>query len=364
MSKNNNKIFFIAFNNLINFTYNRYQILIKNFSSLENAFYQPLAKLIQAGWNQELALSFIKGRKEININNIIKKIKEENIKVVTIEDEEYPFLLSNIYNPPPILYYRGNLEIDWEKSLSVVGSRKFSFYGEKILTDFIPTLVGYDFNIISGLALGIDSLAHQKTIENQGITVAVLGSGLDYFSIYPRSNRGLLQNIISNNGLVLSEFPLGTKPLSFNFPIRNRIIAGLSRATLVVEASQKSGSLITANYALEEGREVFTFPGDIYNTNLVGNNILIKNGATTVLSPQDILDFFKIESDNLVDNKKYQGQNNIEIDILNIISDKERHIDDILESLPHDISQISSTLVILEMKGAIKDAGGKNYIKL
>lgn len=363
MSINKDKTFFVAFNCLVNFTFDRYKKLIKKFNTLEKAFYANSRDLLEAGLKKELVFDFILARKSFDFKKIFKKIEDENINICFWGDVDYPELLANIYSPPPIFYYRGSLDINWGSSLSVVGSRKFTPYGERITKDFVLNLSQVGISIISGLAVGIDSLAHQESLRNNGKTIAVLGSGLDYSSIYPRSNRGLAQEIIEKGGLVLSEFPLGTEPTSFNFPKRNRIIAGLSRVTLVVEASKKSGSLITAKYALDEGREVFTFPGSIYDDNFIGNNNLIKSGAGIVLFPEEILDFFNILplSNNRSKKLVYKGENKIEEKVLSALGNNISHIDELLEVLPFNIKEISSVLAVLEIKGVIVDIGGKNY---
>ncbi|MDD3711750.1 MAG: DNA-processing protein DprA [Patescibacteria group bacterium] len=358
-------LFFMAFNNLINFTFERYKLLMKKFSDLETAFYSNYSDLLEAGLDQNLVQDFIIKRKKFNLNEAYQKVIDENLKICVITDPDYPFLLKNIYSPPPLLYYRGNLDIDWKASLSVVGSRRFTYYGEKIVKNLLPGLARAGIAIVSGLAIGIDSLVHLDVVNNGGRTIAVLGSGLDYLSVYPRSNRELFEKIISSDGLVLSEFPPGTDPVSFNFPQRNRIIAGLSRATLVVEAGKKSGSLITARYALDEGREVFSVPGSIYDDNFLGSNNLIKNGASVVLELNDIFDFFNVLP--LFEGKPvkqaYIGENDLEKAILSLLELGKHHIDEIFEALPYNISEISSTLVILEMRGFVKDIGGKNYQK-
>ncbi|HOZ53401.1 MAG TPA: DNA-processing protein DprA [bacterium] len=289
-----NKLWQIAFNHLISFNFNQYNLLLKYFGNFKEAFYAHSSDLRLAGLKEKTIEQLILKRKTFNLWEGLKFINKENISVCFYEDPDYPIFLKNIFSPPPLLYYRGNLNIDWKMSLSVVGARNHSYYGEKIINSFIPQLVKKSINIVSGLALGIDSLAHVRSIENSGQTVAVLGSGLDNGSIYPYKNKKLFYDIIDNNGLVLSEFCPKTKPLSFNFPQRNRIIAGLSMSTLVIEAGEKSGSLITANQALEEGRNVLVFPGDVCGRSFVGSNNLIKNGAYLVNNTDDIYQFYVV----------------------------------------------------------------------
>jgi DNA processing protein len=292
MKNYNERIYYIAFNCLINFTYQQYKLLLKSFGSLTKAFFSSYSDLLKSGLNSKTVFSFVEKRKNFDIERVLNQIEKEKIQICIFSDINYPKLLKNIYNPPPLFYYKGNLDINWDYSLSVVGSRKMTSYGEKIAFSLIPPLIQNNIAIISGLAIGIDSMAHRITIDNKGKTIAILGSGLDYYSIYPSFNKSLVDEIIKNDGLVISEFPLKTPAFPYNFPQRNRIIAGLSKAILIIEASQKSGSLITAKHALEEGREVLSVPADIFNEAYNGNNYLIKKGAVVVNKIDDILDLW------------------------------------------------------------------------
>lgn len=370
---NENKIWQIAFNYLIGFSFNQYKLLSKYFSNFKEAYQAKYCDLRLAGLRTKTIDSFILARKNFNLMEELQFIKKENISVCFYDDEDYPIFLKKIYSPPPLFYYRGALNIDWEMSLSVVGSRNCSYYGERVIDNFIPLLVSEGISIISGLALGIDSLAHSRTIKSGGQTIAVLGSGLDRASIYPFQNKRLFEDIINNRGLVLSEFSPRTKPLAFNFPQRNRIIAGLSTSTLVVEAGEKSGSLITARQALEEGRNVLVFPGDIYNYNFIGANNLIKNGAYLINNIEDVLQHFSLYKDKLNLNskkeikddffkKKNVSYNELELIILRILKKGVCHVDKIIELSKANISDISANLVVLEIKGVVKDVGGKNYL--
>ena len=209
--------------------------------------------------------------------------------MVSILDQSYPEYLKHIYNPPALLFYQGDLTLLNQKLLAIVGSRLTSSYGEKALTILLPELITNGITTVSGLAKGIDRLVHEKTIELGGRTIAIIGTGLDQF--YPFENEKL-QKEIAKNHLLISEYPLGTKPLKQHFPMRNRIIAGLSLGTLVIEAKYRSGSLITANIALQEGREVFAVPGNITNPYSEGTNDLILHGAKCVLTADHILEEF------------------------------------------------------------------------
>ena len=215
-------------------------------------------------------------------------MKKNNIDIISIEDKQYPNILKEIYDPPIYLYIRGNKEILNNKSRSIVGCRKATDYGRKVARDFAYNISKQDINIISGLAIGIDSEAHLGAVEANKKTVAVLGNGLD--TIYPKENIILSQKILDSGGTIISEYPLGTKPKKENFPARNRIISGMSNGLLVVEAKEKSGTLITVDFALEQGRDVFVVPGNIISENSAGTNDLIKQGAKLVTNWQECID--------------------------------------------------------------------------
>lgn len=215
-----------------------------------------------------------------------EKYAKMNIQIITILDEIYPYLLKQIYNPPLILYCKGDIELLYNASLAVVGTRNPSNYGVQATKEIVRSLVKKKFTIVSGLAKGIDFIAHQTCIEHTGQTIAVLGSGFSH--IYPR-NHEQIANIIGKSHLLLSEYPPNTKPQKKNFPERNRIISGLTVGTIVIEAREKSGSLITADFALNEGREVFAVPGSIFSETSKGTNFLIQQGAKLIQSIDDIL---------------------------------------------------------------------------
>lgn len=215
----------------------------------------------------------------------IKRLQEQKVKVLTILDGAYPQRLKEIYLPPIVLFYRGNLSLLNQRAVAIVGSRDHSKYAKDCIHDLIPSLVKDDIVVISGLARGVDTLAHEETLKANGETIAVIGSGLDV--VYPPEN-SKLYDVIAKKGLILSEYPLQSRPLKFHFPYRNRIIAGLSHGVCVIEAKEKSGSLITANLALSENREVFAVPGSIFSIHSKGTNSLIEAGACLVSSGDTI----------------------------------------------------------------------------
>lgn len=227
-----------------------------------------------------------------NYRRIVKAymlyMKEKNIQILTIKDEDYPYLLKQIYDPPSVIYIMGNKKILSQNGIAIVGSRNCSLYGQKIAKYLSYQLAKKGIHIISGLARGIDTFSHIGTLQAKGKTIAVLGSGLDV--IYPPENEKLAEKIVESGGCLVSEYIVGTKPLGEHFPARNRIISGLASGVVVVEASEKSGSLITVDFALEQGKNVYAVPGNINSPNSLGTNSLIKQGAKIVTNVEDILE--------------------------------------------------------------------------
>ena len=223
-----------------------------------------------------------------NLNKYLKYMNENSIEIITIKDKEYPDKLKVIYDPPVVLYVKGNKNILNEKSMAIVGCRQCTKYGENVAKKLSYNLSLNNINVISGLAKGIDSFAHKGSLLAKGKTIAVVGCGLD--RVYPEENKTLFSEIIKANGAIVSEYIIGTKPLAKNFPKRNRIISGLANGVIVVEAREKSGTLITVDFALEQGKTIYAVPGNIGNLNAYGTNKLIKQGAKIVTNMQDILE--------------------------------------------------------------------------
>jgi DNA processing protein len=280
--------FLLALNRIPGLGSKRLEALLNAFGSGERVWQaspRELMKVPSIGKN--LAYAVAKARSSIDPDDEMKMIKSMGISLLSLKDEGYPINLKNIYDPPILLYIKGQLETRDLASIAVVGSRKASSYGRRVARRLSTQLVENSVTVVSGLARGIDTEAHRGALEGGGRTIAVMGSGLDV--IYPPENERLFE-AITRSGAVVSEFPPGTPPEARNFPARNRIISGLSFGTVVVEAREGSGSLITANFALEQGREVFAVPGDIYRWGSRGTNGLIKDGAKLVESVQDILE--------------------------------------------------------------------------
>lgn len=282
------------------------------------------------------------------VDEVKEKIDSIGVKIITILDDEFPKSLRYIMNPPSVLYIKGNLKI--YNPIAFVGARSHSSYGNMVVNKIIDSMSNYDFTIVSGMAYGIDSLSHKRALKNNLNTIAVLGTGIDV--IYPKSNKELYEEI-SKKGAIISEFALGTSANKFTFPIRNRIISGLSKTVVVVEAKDKSGSLITARLAAEQGKEVFAVPGNITSIYSVGTNKLIRDGAIPLVEVEDILDYYP----NLNKNKVHEK--NIEMDaeelaVYNLIQRGINNTNDICNNLRNEVFYINKILTKLELSGIIE----------
>lgn len=291
-----------------------------------------------------------------------KILAQENIKICALADAAYPALLRQIAQAPEILYYQGALPVPDEFTLAVVGTRKHTSYAARVIDLIVPSLVRTGATIISGLALGIDTLAHQAAIRVGGKTVAVLGGGIDRRTLYPPTNLALTESIIKNGGAVISEYPPLFRPSKITFPARNRIIAGLARGVLVVEAPEKSGALITAYAALEQNRDVFAVPGDITRPESAGANALIRRGAKPVLGPLDILEEYGIELEKTP--RAMPKLDKDEAFVVSLLNHEPKHIDEFSVQCPLPVSALAGLLSILELKGVIKNIGGMRYVRM
>jgi len=281
------------------------------------------------------------------------------VKSISIEDKNYPKLLKKIQNPPKILYFLGEIKSQ-ENCFAIVGTRKCTNYGKEIAYQISADLAEAGLTIVSGFAPGIDTIAHKATIERGKRTIAVLGTGLDEKAIYPKSNLKLIDKILENGGCLISEFEPGTHGTKYTFPQRNRIISGLSFGVLVVEARMGSGSLITANYAKEQGRKIFAVPGSVFSQTSKGCHFLIKNGAKLVESAKDILEELGIEKAKLRE-KEIKGKTPEENLILEVLKEGALDIEKIIEKTKLSPSKVASLLSILEIEGKIKNLGGGIY---
>jgi len=354
--------YWVAFSQISKIGPIRFNRLLNYFPDIATAWQASIRELVESGIEENVAEEFIIKRQEINPEAEWEKLQKENIKVITIKNNNYPRLLKEIYNAPYLLYYKGNIEnINNNFNIAIVGTRKVSPYGKQVTEEIASQLAQNKITIVSGLALGVDSLSHLSAVNNNAPTIAVLGTGIN--NIYPTANRYLADKIIEKEGAIISEYPLGTLPLKHHFPARNRIISGLSLGALIVEAGEKSGALITARFALEQNREVFAVPGNIYNKNSIGPNNLIKMGARPITSATDILETLNLEqSEIFISNQKIIADTPIEAKLLKYLTKEPRHIDELARQSNLNISEVTSSLTIMEMKGKVKNLGGMNYI--
>lgn len=342
----------------------RLGLLMNYFKDSQRIFQANVSEIVLSGISEELALEFVEFRKSINPDKVWDFLQKNEIKIVVLGDSEYPELLSKIHTPPYLLFYRGQLPKNNDLNLAFVGSRKCTQYGEYAVSKIVSELVTLDadINIISGLALGIDSISHGVALKNNINTIAILGSGVDDTSIYPQSNRALAHKIIESNGAVMSEFPPGTGALRHHFPQRNRIVAGMSLATLVIEAEEKSGALITSKYALEENRDVFALPGQINSKSSVGTNNLIKYGAIPLLGASDIINLYDLSKKEV--KAEEMNLNEMEAKICLCLSHEPLHVNQIVKTTGINISELSSNLTMMEIKGVVKNVGGMEYVRI
>lgn len=338
----------------------KFKILIQFSKSAREVWDEDEKNLVKI-LGPKTAETFINFRKNLDPERYFVEIRSKNIQLLTIEDKNYPKLLKEIADPPPVLYVRGEVEsLLPKRPIAVVGTRMMTSYGQQVTEILVRDLVSAGFTIISGLALGVDSYAHRVTAGNDGKTIAVLGGGVD--RIYPRENEALAKEIEAGFGAVISEFPVGMDSVPGNFPARNRIISGLSLGVLVTEAGEDSGSLITAGLAGEQGREVFAVPGPIHSRYSAGPSTLIKQGAKLVTNVNDILEELNLESRiQSSELGEVKGDNKDEEMILELMQDGPVHVDVIARESKIPAAKVGSTLSIMEIKGKIKSLGSGSY---
>lgn len=342
----------------------RLKKLLEYFHKPENIFKAPRDKLTKIFGIGEKIVGNILAFKKEDLDKELALAAKFGLKILTEEDREYPQNLKNIPDPPIVLYVKGELQEEDKISIGIVGSRRASFYGLSSALEFAAGLSRSGFTIISGMARGIDTYAHKGALKNKGRTIAVMGSGFN--NIYPPENKELAAQIASN-GAVISEFPLNTEPFKQNFPRRNRVISGLSLGVLVVEAARNSGALITADFALEQGREVFALPGKIDARTSFGTNGLIKQGAKLVASIEDILEEFNLvpvkENPWHQDKPQALSLASKESLLYNMISSAPLLLDEIIENSGLDASSVLDTLLKLELKKLIRQLPGRQFIR-
>ncbi len=343
-----------------------YKRLIETYKHPEVIFDAAESSLLQVEGMSKGVAKEIHGFKVFDgVDQELDRIEKEGAALLTLGDPYYPQLLSAIYDPPPLLYVKGNWKTHWSYPIAVVGTRKTTPYGRMVTERLCRALAEQSVTIVSGFARGVDGQAHRTAISAGGETLAVLGCGIDV--IYPPEHKKLFHDVLEN-GAVFSEFPMGSPPVSHNFPRRNRIISGLSLGCIVVEATDKSGSLITARLALEQGREVFAIPGSIFSAMSSGPHQLISCGAKLVRSVADVLDeiFPQSVSRCKVEESK-EAVAELEADeaiVFNLLSIEPKHIDLLILESKKPVSTVSGLLLSLELKGVVRQMAGQYYAKV
>ncbi|HIE17679.1 MAG TPA: DNA-protecting protein DprA [Dehalococcoidia bacterium] len=334
--------------------------LLDHFGSLDHAWKASPGELKKAGMDSKTVDTILNLRPRISPDIEMERLKQYKVEVLTCDSPMYPQRLKEVYDYPPLLYIRGNLLPEDECCLAVVGTRRATVYGRQVTEELVSDLARDGITIVSGLAKGIDSIAHRTALEVNGRTIAVFASGLDI--VYPAENATLARQIMEH-GALISEYPLGTKPKADNFPRRNRIMSGLSLGVLVVEAGKNSGALITANQALEQNRDVFAVPGSIMSPASRGTNHLIQEGAKLVLSHLDILEELNLAiMAQQLEMKELLSVDETELVLLKQLSREPAHIDEICRNTTLTAALVSSTLAMMELKGMVKQLGGMNYV--
>lgn len=354
-----------AFNSVPNIGGVSLRLLKNHFGSFAEAWRAGVGDLQTAGLNQPALAGINWKRPTTNPDREIEKLFKENIWLISEEDEKFPSLLKEIPSPPLLIYGRGRLELLTEKhiNIGVVGTRKPTSYGIEATEKIVSGLVRAGITITSGLAAGIDSEAHEAALAGKGKTIAVLGCGVDQYSIFPPENRGLARRIVEAEGVVLSEYSPGTPAVKEHFPQRNRIISGLSKGVLVVEARERSGALITSRLALDQNREVFAVPGSIFSLASYGPNQLIQQGAKAVTSAKDILEELGLDYTESVGSRSGDPMDEKEWTILQMLEEP-LNVDVIKEKSGLETGAILSSLSMLELKGIVKNMGGNMYQKV
>lgn len=351
----------------------RFRLIRDYFGSAKKAWYAPVNTLRNIKLPEKLVVDFVNFRKKFDADRYLKQLEKLRVSVLTIDEPKYPSLLKEIPDAPFLLYIKGlhnDQPIRLDRTIGVVGTRQITRYGEDVTRRLVEGLVAYGFTIVSGMAYGVDAVAHQTAIDCGGKTIAVLGCGIDI--VAPPSNAGLYAAIAEEgHGAIVSEMPLGLKPNKGLFPARNRIISGLSLGVVVTEGADDSGALITARNAGEQGREIFAVPGPITSWLSRGPFKLLKNGAKLVESVDDIVEELGMEKRQRVipkygtstaSSRELPKDATLEEQkILVLLNDQPMHIDDIMRATGLTASVVAATITLLEMRKSIRDYGEKEY---
>ena len=354
------KRFWVGFNLIKGIGAVRMQGLVAYFGDLQTAWGADSFSLAEAGLGAKVIERVLAARQKVDLDQVWAKIESQGIKILTWQDEAYPSRLKEIDQPPPVMYIRGEYLPDDLFAVAIVGTRRVTPYGRQITEEISSFLASNGITVVSGLARGVDAIAHQTALNSGGRTIGILGSGVD--KIYPPEHLKLAEQMMER-GAIISDYAPGTPPDASNFPPRNRIISGLSLAVVVIEAGETSGALITAEFAAEQGREVFAVPGSILAPQSKGTNKLIQNGALPLLSVNDImqaLDFARIGEHKAA--RKVIPADETEARLLNLLGGEPLHVDEIRNQANLPIERVSATLALMELKGMVRQVGGMNYV--
>jgi DNA processing protein len=354
--------YWVGFNKVPGIGPIRLKSLLDSLGDIKGAWNASTKELQQVGLGKKIIEDFIRIRSELDLDAEIARLNSQGYKAISWDSEDYPVRLKEIDTPPPVLYVWGELDPNDRWAVAIVGTRRMSSYGESVTQELSSALALNGVTIISGMARGIDGVAHRTALDNGGRTIAVLGSGLDH--LYPPENRKLAKEI-SEHGAVLTDYPLGTEPEGRNFPPRNRIISGLALVVVIIEAGEGSGALITAHFAVDQGREVFAVPGKIHSKKSVGTNKLIRDGATPFLSVEDVLEalnFDVIVRQEVIN--EFMPEDEVERMVYEKLSFDPIHVDAIRAECDLPVSKITASLAMLELKGRARQVGGMQYIKV
>jgi DNA processing protein len=353
------KKFWIGFNLVRGIGAVRFQQIQSYFGDLSIAWQAPIEAFQEIGLPKRALKNFSALRGEIDLDRLYQSITESDVTVLTLLDQAYPVLLREIDQAPPVIYIKGVLTQADDFAVAMVGTRRVTAYGQQVARDTSTYLAGHGLTIVSGMARGVDALAHQHALQAGGRTIAVLGCGVDV--VYPPEHRKLAE-AIAENGAIISDYPMGTQPEGINFPPRNRIISGLSLATIVVEAGERSGALITADFAVEQGRDVFAVPGNVFSPASRGTNRLIQKGAYAMVSPQDVLDVLDLaQVEDYKDARKALPADTTEAKILQVMDYEPIHVDEICHEVNLPVEKVSAALTMMELKGMVQHVGGMRY---
>jgi DNA processing protein len=352
--------YWIGFNKVTGIGAARLRALLDYFGDLEIAWQASAVDLQQAGLDRRSLTSLLEARRTLDLDAEVERLQRAGVHVLTWEDPDYPPHLRQVYNAPPVLYVRGRIEKRDEWAVAIVGTRRASVYGKEAAQMLSAGLARAGVTVVSGLARGIDAVAHRACLDAGGRTIAVLGCGVD--TIYPQQNAHLAAEM-AKQGALVSEYALGTKPEARNFPPRNRIISGLTLGTIVVEADLGSGALITADFAAEQGREVFAVPGSVFARSSRGTNALIQQGAKMVCSVADVLEELNLTMvSEQAQVRAVIPENETEALLLSHLSAEPIHVDNLGRAVRLPIAQVTSTLALMELKGMVRQVGGMSYV--